>query len=115
MTHRHVQSVGIDCGSDERKRASCFVCETEEDIASASIQESYRWGWDSRAERLKQLVVIATDLWQEMELAGVPDFQNQEGLATSGFSFLFNGSESKGGWEGHLPGPVHHLQVKPLL
>lgn len=48
--------------------------------AIASSQESFRGGWDSRVERLKQLSVVTTHLWQEMESQGFPDFSKSGGI-----------------------------------
>ena len=42
--------------------------------ANTSSQESFRGGWDSRVERLQQLAVVTTHLWQEMDSQGFPDF-----------------------------------------
>ena len=83
--------------------------------ANTSGQESFRWGWDSRAERSQQLAAVTTDLWQEMELQGFPDFSKPGGVGNFSAPFLAQWIDQGKEWqESPLPGSCTPPPVKAI-
>lgn len=82
---------------------------------NTSGQESFRWGWDAKTERLQQLAVVKTDQWQEMELRDFPDFSKPGGVGNFNASFLCQWRDrAKGSRGAPLPGsciPPSHKAI----